>query len=215
MNNYTTKQKKLLICADSFCADDNLNSWSWWNRLANELNAETINLSISGASNLNIFLQLEHGLSLDPDYILISLTSPLRIEEVKSPLLEEDLDFTFDDIQKNRVNSWIIRERVERGEISLDVANKFFDYKIDKRKNDCIAESIVNMCPDKNVCILANLFHDCNIKNKINYNIVPRDYSDVVTGQIDEPEAGHIHKTYHEKFYNDHKEELLSYYETK
>ena len=88
MNNYTTKQKKLLICADSFCAPtrgvhDNTSDgpeWAWWNRLAKDLDAEVINLAISGASNFNIFLQLEHGLQLEPDYILISLTSPQRIE---------------------------------------------------------------------------------------------------------------------------------------
>ena len=61
MNNSTTKQKKLLICADSFCAEEDLNKepWAWWNLLARDLNAKTTNLAISGASNFNIFLQLE------------------------------------------------------------------------------------------------------------------------------------------------------------
>ena len=56
MNNSTTKQKKLLICGDSFLAptksvDDNkgiVPEWAWWSRLAEDLNCEVINQSISG-----------------------------------------------------------------------------------------------------------------------------------------------------------------------
>ena len=221
MNNYTTKQKKLLICADSFCAPtrgvhDNTSDgpeWAWWNRLAKDLDAEVINLAISGASNFNIFLQLEHGLQLEPDYILISLTSPQRIEEVLQPIPTYDISYT--DFIEQRLNSWASWERIESKEITPAVHEKFFDYKVSKRQNELFVESILQRCPDKNSLVLANLFYDCNVKDRINFHILPKDYCDVVTGQIDEPEAGHIHKTYHEKFYNDHREELLSYYETK
>jgi len=41
------------------------------------------------------------------------------------------------------------------------------------------------------------------------YSVIPRDYCDVVTGQLDEPEAGHIHKSFHEKFCNDNMHQIL------
>ena len=219
MNNSTIKQKTLLICADSFCAPtrevhDNISNapeWAWWSRLANDLNANVINLAISGASNFNIFLQLEHGLQFDPDYILISLTSPDRIEELQQPISTNDISYT--DIIEERLNSWASWERMERKEITPTIHEKFFDYKVCKRQNELFVESILQRCPSKNSIILANLFYDCNVKDRINFNILPKDYCDVVTGQLDEPEIGHIHKTYHDKFYKDHRGELLSYYE--
>lgn len=220
MNNYTTKQKKLLICADSFCAPtsgkhDNTTTapeWAWWNRLAKDLDAEVHNLAITGASNFNIFLQLEYGLKFDPDYILISLTSPQRIEEVLQPIPTYDISYT--DFIEKRLNSWASWERMERKEITPVVHEKFFDYKVSKRQNELFVESILQRCSDKNSLILANLFHDCNVKEGINFNIIPKEYCDVVTGQLDEPEAGHIHKSYHDKFYKDNKDAILKYYET-
>ena len=220
MNNSTTKQKKLLICADSFCAptrgkhDNTITApeWAWWSRLAKDLDAEVHNLAISGASNFNIFLQLEYGLKFEPDYILISLTSPQRIEEVLQPIPTYDISYT--DFIEERLNSWASWERMERKEITPDVHEKFFDYKVSKRQNELFVESILQRCSDKNSLILANLFHDCNVKEGINFNIIPKEYCDVVTGQLDEPEAGHIHKSYHDKFYKDNKDAILKYYET-
>lgn len=220
MNNSTTKQKKLLICGDSFLAptksvDDNkgiVPEWAWWSRLAEDLNCEVINQSISGASNFNIFLQLEHGLQYDPDLILISLTSPQRIEEVSESIPNNDI--SYEDFLENRINSWASWERMKRNEITPTVHEKFFEYKVSKRQNELFVESILQRCNYKNSLILANLFQDCNVKEGINFNIIPKEYCDVVTGQLDEPEIGHIHKSYHEKFYDDHRDELLSNYET-
>lgn len=210
MNNSTTKQKKLLICADSFCAGRNQYNWTWWHRLAKDLKCEVTNLSISGASNFNIFLQLEEGLKYNPDYILISLTAPNRIEE---KLTQDNIIVTYNDLLQERMSSWAVHERIERKEISIEVGDKFFDYNVNKRKDELIVESIIDRCKDTKSLVLANLFNDCAI-DTLNYDIVPRDYCDVVTGQLDEPEAGHIHKTFHSKFYDDTRHIFLKHYET-
>ena len=210
MNNSTNKQKKLLICADSFCADRNQYNWTWWNCLAKDLKCEVINLSISGASNFNIFLQLEEGLKYNPDYILVSLTAPNRIEE---KLTQDNINATYNDLLQERMSSWAVHERIQRKEISIEVGDKFFDYNVNKRKDELIVESIIERCKNTKSLLLANLFNDCTI-DTLNYDIVPRDYCDVVSGQLDEPEAGHIHKSFHIKFYNDNRDIILKHYET-
>lgn len=210
MNNSTNKQKKLLICADSFCAEEKISKkrWAWWNLLARDLNAETINLAIVGASNFNIFLQLEEGLKHNPDYILISLTAPNRIEETRpkykglKPEIDP-IDVSYKDLETGRLSSWAVHERIERKQITVDQGNKFFDYNVNKRKDELIVESILERIKGTKNLVLSNLFWDCSIKDKINFDIAPKDYSDVVTGQLDEEEAGHIHKSYHIKFYYD------------
>ena len=210
MNNSTNKQKKLLICADSFCAEDKIDKkrWAWWNLLARDLNAETINLSITGASNFNIFLQLEEGLKHNPDYILISLTAPNRVEETrpeyKGMKFEyKPIDVSYKDLETGRLSSWAVHERIERNQITVDQGNKFFDYNVNKRKDELIVESILERIKGTKSLVLSNLFWDCSVKDSINFDIAPKDYCDIVTGQLDEPEAGHIHKTYHIKFYYD------------
>ena len=211
MNNSTTKQKKLLICADSFCAEEDINKqrWAWWNLLARDLDAETINLSISGASNFNIFLQLEEGLKQNPDYILICLTAPNRIEE-KRPKYEglkatnEPIDVNYKDVKSGRLCSWAVHERIERNQITVDQGNRFFDYNVNKRKDELIVESMLERIKDTKHLVLANLFWDCSVEGNINFDIPPKEYCDVVTGQLDEPEVGHIHKTYHIKLYYEH-----------
>ena len=210
MNNSTNKKKKLLICADSFCAEEKGNEkrWAWWNLLARDLNAETINLSIVGASNFNIFLQLEEGLKQNPDYILVSLTAPNRIEETR-PTYDglksefEPLDVTYEDLKNGKLSSWAVHERIERNQITGVQGHKFFDYNVNKRKDELIVESILDRLKGTKNLVLSNLFWDCNIKDNVNFDIVPKNYCDVVTGQLDEEEAGHIHKSYHVKFYYD------------
>ena len=210
MNNSTNKQKKLLICADSFCAEEKIDKkrWAWWNLLARDLNAETINLAITGASNFNIFLQLEEGLKRNPDYILISLTSPNRIEETRPKYKGlkteiQPIDVTYKDLKNGRLSSWAVHERIERKQITVDQGDKFFDYNVNKRKDELFVESMLERIKGTKNLVLSNLFWDCSIKDNINFDIAPKDYSDVVTGQLDEEEAGHIHKSYHVKFYYD------------
>ena len=211
MNNSTNKQKKLLICADSFCAEDILakEKWTWWNLIARDLNAETINHSIVGASNFNIFLQLEEGLKHNPDYILISLTAPNRIEETRPKYeglkaINEPIDVNYKDLQSGRLSSWAVHERIERRQITVEQGNRFFDYNVNKRKDDLIVESILDRLKGTKNLVLSNLFWDCAVKDNINFGIVPRDYNDVVTGPLDEPEVGHLYKSYHIKLYYEH-----------
>lgn len=221
MNNSTIKQKKLLICADSFCAEENIKkeNWTWWNLLSEDLNAETINLAIVGASNFNIFLQLEEGLKHNPDYILISLTAPNRIEETipKFKNLKNaihPIEITYKDLESGRLTSWAVHERIQRKEISVDQGDRFFDYNVNKRKDELFVECILDRVKGTKNLILSNLFWDCGIKSNINFDISPRNYSDVITGELNEPEAGHLYKSYHNKFYLDNKDAILKYYET-
>ena len=211
MNNYTTKQKKLLICADSFCAEEEgiKEKWTWWNLIARDLDAVTINHSIVGASNFNIFLQLEEGLKYNPDYILVSLTAPNRIEETR-PKYDglksefEPLDVSYQDLQSGRSASWAVHERIERNQITGVQGYKFFDYNVNKRKDELFVESILDRLKGTKNLVLSNLFWDCDVKDNINFDIAPKDYSDVVTGPLDELEAGHLYKSHHIKIYYEH-----------
>jgi hypothetical protein len=61
------------------------------------------------------------------------------------------------------------------------------------------------MCKNYKSVILPNLFGEWmdSDSSKVLYSVIPRDYCDVVTGQLDEPEQGHIHESFHKKFYED------------
>ena len=75
----------ILIVGDSFVAEGaEQQGWTWWNKLAKDLGASSLNLGIMGASNFNIWHQLNEGLKTNPDYVLVVLTASDRIESVES-----------------------------------------------------------------------------------------------------------------------------------
>jgi hypothetical protein len=69
--------KKIVICGDSFNVDDpDYPNIHWSHHL--QKSADITNLSIPGASNLVIRLQLDRAVELQPDLIIINFTSSLR-----------------------------------------------------------------------------------------------------------------------------------------
>jgi hypothetical protein len=201
----------LLIVGDSFVAEgENKHDWAWWNRLANDLNCNTINLGIMGASNFNIWHQLKEGLKVKPDKVLVVLTAPNRIESLENSL--EDKELSYYDFLYGNVKSWSAADRLAQKEISVDYAEKFCEYNIAVSKDQIIADSILGMLKniDKSV-ILPNLFdrYEKNKSSKTLYSVIPRNYCDVVSGNLQEEETGHIYKSWHNKFYTEHGNHIL------
>lgn len=199
----------ILIVGDSFVAEGaDQQGWTWWNKLAKDLGASSLNLGIMGASNFNIWHQLNEGLKTNPDYVLVVLTAPNRIESVESECNEVDY-YAF---LNGEIKSWAAHDRLAQKELSVDYAEKFCDYNIAVSKDLIIADSILGMLKNYKSVILPNLFKEFKDRqsSKVLYSVIPRDYCDVVTGPLDEPEAGHIHKSYHEKFYNDNSHHILN-----
>jgi len=203
--------RNLLIVGDSFVAEDNNDhyEWAWWNRLAKDLNCNPINLGITGASNFNIWHQLKYGYTnYDVKNILIVLTAPNRIENINRPISEE---ISYEHFKNGDVTSWAVHDRLAQKELSIDIADNFFDYNVAVSKDKIICDNILYDALRRPCVILPNLFVEYK---KYNWHVIrdakPRDYSDVESGVLDEPQVGHIHKTWHERFYNEHNEKLLA-----
>lgn len=184
-------------------------SWAWWNRLANELNADCNNLGIGGASNFNIYHQLKEGLKTDPERILVVLTSPNRIESYHKG--DPNQEISYKSFVTQDFHSWAAHDRLSQKEFNVDFFDRYFNPAVNISKDQIIVDAIVDMCKDYKSVILPNLFNDWMKPDlpKVLYSVIPRDYCDVVTGQLDEPEAGHIHKSFHEKFCNDNMHQIL------
>jgi len=207
-----TSNSNLLIIGDSFVAEDDGGEhyeWAWWNRLAKDSNSQPINLAITGASNFNIWHQLEYAYkNCKFNKILIVLTAPNRIENINTPVNEV---ITYEHFKNKDITSWTVHDRLAQGELTAELVDTYFDFKIAESKDRIIAESILHSAERRPCVILPNLFTGFT---RYHFNIIreacPVDYSDVVTGVLDEPEMGHIYKSWHDKFYNKHKELFLA-----
>jgi hypothetical protein len=75
-------KKRVLICGDSFCTTDPDYPGVHWSEilLNHSPDVEVVNLAMGGASNFLILLQLQQGLRLDPDFVILSFTDYSRIE---------------------------------------------------------------------------------------------------------------------------------------
>jgi len=199
----------ILIVGDSFVAEgEKQKPWAWWNQLANDLDAESLNLGIMGASNFNIWHQLKEGLKWKPDYVLVVLTSPNRIESI-----EDDFDeVNYYSFLQGKIKSWAAHDRLSQKEISVDYAEKFCDHKVAVSKDLIIVESILGMLENYKSVVLPNLFVEFTETKdeKVLYSVIPRNYCDVITGVLDEEETGHIYRSKHEVFYQEHKDKLLA-----
>lgn len=205
----------ILIVGDSFVAgswdtDRKTPRWAWWNRIAVELDANTINYAIPGASNFNIYHQLKEGLKSKPDYVLVVLTSPNRIESYHKG--EPYQEINYQSFANQDFHSWAAHDRLRKKEFSLEFFDTYFNSAINISKDKIIVDAIVDMCKNYKTVILPNLFKEWMEPDllKVLYSVIPRDYCDVVTGQLDEPESGHIHKSFHKKFCNDHMHQILN-----
>jgi hypothetical protein len=96
------------ICfvGDSFLADVN-EPWTWPMMLAKDINHTPINFSIVGASNFNIWHQLEYALeNFNFDKLVVCLTAPNRIESVDVSSNRENIDYT--NFKSGDVTSWAV-----------------------------------------------------------------------------------------------------------
>ena len=84
---------KICFIGDSFLADVN-EPWTWPMMLAKDIGHTPINFAIVGASNFNIWHQLDYATdNYNFDKIVVCLTAPNRIESVSTPA-PEHLDYT-------------------------------------------------------------------------------------------------------------------------
>jgi hypothetical protein len=200
-------RNKLLICGDSFTATDTLYDWAWYCRIANDLDAEIINLSIVGASNFNIWHQVAYAKkNIDFDMALVCLTRPNRVEKVLAENLDAETCYT--DFTNERIKSWAIHEYIENGDYPFETMEKFSPMSLAVSKDRIIANDIVSQLSDHKSCIINNLFTEYT-NNVEDINI--RAYSDVETGVIpNENEVGHLYESMHSRFYNTYSHRILT-----
>lgn len=194
---------KLLICGDSFTQCETVQPWAWYKKVADALDAEIINLSIVGASNFNIWHQVAYAKQhLEFDAVLVSLTRPNRVEKVlvdhyDSP--EVVVDYTH--FVDAKIKSWAIHEWVEDGDYPLSVMEKFSPLPLVVSKDRIIVNDILTQLKDTPHCVVNNLFTEY-VDNVLDISISK--YSDLETGELDEPQAGHLYQSMHEQFFDDH-----------
>ena len=205
------KMNKLLVVGDSFVAEDNSQyyEWAWWNRLAKDLRLTPVNLAITGASNFNIFHQLIHGMNIGGiDKILVILTAPNRIESVKQPIKGR---LSYENFKNKDVKSWALHDRISNNEIPIEIAETFHDHEVSVSLNIVIANMILNEASRRNCCILSNLFTQYEKYSwHLKHDIKPREFIDIESGPLDELETGHIYQSWHDKFYEKYKSQLIT-----
>ena len=201
----------LLIVGDSFVAEDNgpHYEWAWWNRLAEDLNATPINLAITGASNFGIFHQLIYGMNMaNINKILVVLTAPNRIESVKQPIKGR---LSYENFKNKDVKSWALHDRISNNEIPIEIAETFYDHGASVSLNILIANMILTEASRRNCCILPNLFTEYEKYSwHIKHDIRPREFIDVESGPLDELQSGHMYQSWHDKFYEKYKSQLIT-----
>ena len=73
--------KKLFVCGDSFCVKDPEFGKNWVDFIEQQRpNLSITNLSIVGASNYLVYLQVKHAIKEGCDYIIYNATSSIRHE---------------------------------------------------------------------------------------------------------------------------------------
>lgn len=83
---------KLYICGDSFCVEDPEYGDSWVSLLKKKLpGVQITNLSIAGASNYLIYLQVKQALEDNCDYLIYHATSSIR-QELRIRVDDENYD---------------------------------------------------------------------------------------------------------------------------
>lgn len=89
--------KTLYICGDSFCSTDIEYGPAWHELLANQYpNLKIVNLSIPGASNYLIYLQVKEAIAHKCDYLIYHASSSTRQEFV----LNHNDDFGRDSLDR-------------------------------------------------------------------------------------------------------------------
>mgnify|MGYP003345215135 CR=1 FL=1 len=85
-------KQTLYICGDSFCTSDTEYGDNWSDMLAKSIpNLEVVNLSMVAASNYQIYLQVDHALKNNCDYLIYNATGSTRHEFSVRPVeLEPD-----------------------------------------------------------------------------------------------------------------------------
>jgi hypothetical protein len=92
--------KTLAVCGCSWSAVSRHKDYKnthWSELLANELQLKLYNLAIPGSSNLIIRLQIDKAIELNTDLIIITPTSPDRIE-IPNKFVDEPDRISYDDV---------------------------------------------------------------------------------------------------------------------
>lgn len=206
----------LVICGDSFTEtgidwNKQQDNWVWYHALADDLDCSAVhNFSIRGASNFNIWHQLQYAIETVPDidYLLISLTRPNRVEKVLADVYDTpERKSHYKDFVNKDVLSWAVHEFVQDGDIPMSVLEQFFSYPLAESKDRIIVNDIVTHAKKYKSCIINNLF-DTYTHNVQDISV--RQYSDVITGELNEPMESHLYRSKHLEFYQDYSAQILN-----
>jgi len=166
------KDKRVLICGDSFATDNN-NGWS--RLLANDYNV--LNLAENGVSQYKIVQQLISVNLLDFDFIIVSHTSPNRVFINNHPVhkkgkTHKNSDLIFTDIEYHL-------EKMPTDPVLL-AAKQYFRYIYDQDYQEYIyklmQENILSLLQNTKSLHLLTLY-DNNVYLFSNYINVFKDFT--------------------------------------
>lgn len=132
------KDKLLVSCGCSFTYGNsgNFRHVPFGDLLSSELGTKHINLSRPGASNYYIAKQIEHSLTLSPDFVCIGVTTNLRfdylenIDSITKDITYNDFKISLNDNSSDKIESrsilWFDRS-YQNKEHSLDKRKSYFD----------------------------------------------------------------------------------------
>ena len=91
----------ILICGDSFSAEQDREIVSWVDRLRADY--DVTNVSQAGVSEYKILRQVQDHLCSDPNLVIVCHTSPFRVHTLNHPIhtqgLHQDCDLIYTDIE--------------------------------------------------------------------------------------------------------------------
>ena len=140
---------KILVCGDSFCVTDpDYPGLHWSEKILNSSsNFELCNLSVGGASNALIAIQLMQGLKLKPDFVILSFTNEHRYEK------DNNIDAMPYDLSVDSISEYL-KERYSSNPGANMPASAMLSTNLEKIKNyfyivfclQILKEKQINFC---------------------------------------------------------------------
>jgi hypothetical protein len=159
--------KKIIICGDSFNSDDpDYGDLHWTHKLKKLIpDSELINLSVPGASNFLIHAQIDHAITLNPDWIIVGFTSSLRNDfkykgkQKTNILLDRFFKLGHDNSNADLISvpySVLEKFKVEKSLLQLlkQYLVECLDLDIERLKNYYIISDSLNTLADSNIKFL-------------------------------------------------------------
>lgn len=147
----------IVFCGDSFCQNDDL-PWNWMRQIAAHYNLEHTSLGQDAVSNFDILTQVEHAVSLQPNLIVICLTTTDRVDydnTLNSSLVPVSHAAMRDFVQSNTLTA-LYRSQT----VTNDMLPFFASIPLNLKKNEIYIQHMINTCRSSGIpfLIFNNIF---------------------------------------------------------